>query len=88
MPNPDETSPGPPATGSHLLAGLRTLPPNVVKTGIISFFADVSSEMLYPLIPIFLTVVLGAPVAVLGLVADASDGTALGGQLVVGRARR
>ena len=47
---------------------LEGLPPNVFRLGLVSFFADVSSEMLYPLIPIFLTTVLGAPVAVVGLI--------------------
>lgn len=48
-----------------LLAGLS---PNVVLLGWVSFFADVSSEMLYPLIPIFLTTVLAAPVQVVGVI--------------------
>jgi len=48
-----------------LLAGLS---PNVVLLGWVSFFADVSSEMLYPLIPIFLTTVLGAPVQLVGFI--------------------
>ena len=33
---------------------------NIVLLGLISFFADISSEMVYPLIPIYLTTVLGA----------------------------
>lgn len=43
------------------------IPSTVWKLGWISFFADVSSEMVYPLIPLFLTGALKAPVAVLGL---------------------
>ena len=50
--------------------------PNVFKLGVVSFFADVSSEMLYPLTPIFLTTVLGAPVAVVGLIEGIAEGTA------------
>jgi MFS family permease len=46
----------------------RVLNPTVVKLGIVSFFADVASEMLYPITPIFLTTVLGASMANLGLV--------------------
>ncbi len=41
---------------------------NVVRLGWVSLLTDVSSEMLYPLIPIFLTTVLGAPMAALGLI--------------------
>jgi len=44
--------------------------------GLVSFFADVSSEMLYPLIPIFLTAVLGAPVAIVGIIEGAAEATA------------
>jgi MFS family permease len=49
---------------------------NVFDLGLVSFFADVSSEMLYPLIPVFLTTVLGAPVAVVGLIEGLAEGTA------------
>ena len=55
---------------------LEGLPPNVFRLGLVSFFADVSSEMLYPLIPIFLTTVLGAPVAAVGLIEGLAEGTA------------
>jgi MFS family permease len=41
---------------------------NVVRLGWVSLLTDISSEMLYPLIPIFLTSVLGAPMAALGLI--------------------
>ncbi|KUG28083.1 hypothetical protein ASZ90_002043 [hydrocarbon metagenome] len=44
------------------------LPESIVKLGWISFFTDVASEMVYPVVPIFLTVALGAPVVVLGAV--------------------
>lgn len=46
--------------------------------GIVSFLNDTSSEMLYPLLPIFITQVLGAPVAILGVI----DGVAEGGSAV------
>ncbi|MBT9177562.1 MAG: Multidrug resistance protein MdtH [Firmicutes bacterium] len=41
---------------------------NIWLLGLISFFTDVSSEMVYPLIPLFLTARLGASPAVLGLI--------------------
>src|SRR5450759_2835389 len=57
----------------RLLAGLT---PNVIRLGLVSFFADVASEMLYPLIPVFLTAVLGAPVAVVGVIEGLAEATA------------
>lgn len=44
------------------------LPKAVYRLGWISFFTDVASEMVYPIVPLFLTATLGAPVAVLGLI--------------------
>ena len=44
--------------------------------GFVSFFTDISSEMVYPLIPIYLTTVLGAPVAVVGVVEGIAESTA------------
>ena len=52
------TSPAPPDT---------RLPPVVRTVGWISFFADVSSEMAFPLLPLFLVGGLGAPATTLGL---------------------
>ena len=49
---------------------------NVVVLSETSFFTDISSEMLYPVIPIFLTSVLGAPVSVLGLIEGVAEATA------------
>lgn len=42
--------------------------PQVYILGAVSFFNDVASEMLYPVMPIFLTQVLGAPVFVIGII--------------------
>jgi len=44
--------------------------------GVVSFFTDVSSEMLYPIIPIFLTSVLGAPMSIVGLIEGIAESTA------------
>jgi MFS family permease len=57
---------------------------NVFVFGVVSFFADVASEMLYPLIPIFLTTTLGAPVAVLGAIEGVAEGTASSLKVVSG----
>jgi len=42
----------------------------------VSFLQDAASEMLYPVLPLFLTGVLGAPVVVVGLVEGAAEGVA------------
>lgn len=47
------------------------LPRSVLMVGWVSFWADVSSEMAYPLLPMFLVGTLAAPRAVLGLVEGA-----------------
>ncbi len=49
------------------------LPPVVKKMGWISFFADISSEMAYPVLPLFVTGVLKAPASVLGLVEGCAE---------------
>ena len=49
---------------------------NVAVLGLVSFFTDISSEMLYPIIPIFLTSVLGAPISVLGLIEGVAESAA------------
>ena len=60
----------------RLRARLRSLDPNVRNLGVVSFLADVSSEIAYPLFPLFVTTVLGAPVAVLGLIEGIAEATA------------
>jgi len=49
---------------------------NVFLLGIVSFVADIASEAAYPLIPVFLTSTLGAPVAALGAIEGVAEGTA------------
>jgi MFS family permease len=60
------------------------LPPLVRRLGWVSFFTDAATEMLYPLIPIFLTVTLGAPVAAVGVVEGLADGISTGMKAVAG----
>ena len=57
-------------------ARLRALDPNVRNMGWVSFVADLSSEIVYPLFPLFVTGVLGAPVAVLGFIEGVAEATA------------
>ncbi|HEX7519327.1 MAG TPA: MFS transporter, partial [Candidatus Deferrimicrobium sp.] len=49
---------------------------NVIALGLVSLFTDLSSEMIYPLLPVFLTVTLGAGPAVLGLIEGVAETTA------------
>ncbi|MBP2688444.1 MAG: major facilitator superfamily 1, partial [Deltaproteobacteria bacterium] len=49
---------------------------NVVALGLVSLFTDFSSEMIYPLLPVFLTATLGAGPAVLGLIEGVAETTA------------
>jgi sugar phosphate permease len=49
-----------------------------------SLWADISSEMLFPMLPIFLTTVLGAPVSAVGVMEGAATGIQYGVQGPVG----
>ncbi len=49
---------------------------NVIVLGIVSGLTDISSEMLYPVIPIFLSQVLNAPMTVIGLIEGIAESTA------------
>ncbi|HEY5765246.1 MAG TPA: MFS transporter, partial [Candidatus Deferrimicrobiaceae bacterium] len=49
------------------------LPRNVVALGLVSLFTDLSSEMIYPLLPLFLTATLGAGPAVLGAIEGVAE---------------
>ncbi len=49
---------------------------NVVVLGLVSLFTDLSSQMVFPLIPLFLTSVLGAGAYVVGIVEGAAETTA------------
>jgi len=49
---------------------------NVLILGLVSFLTDLSSEMIYPLLPVFLTTVLGAGPAFLGVIEGVAESTA------------
>lgn len=59
-----------------LRTSLRTLPRTVVALGFVSFFTDLSSEMIYPLLPAFLVTVLGAGALALGTIEGIAESTA------------
>ena len=73
---PATASPSPPEPGSRL-------PSTVVALGAVSLFTDISSEMIYPLLPLFLTG-LGASPTFLGLVEGLAESTAALLKLVSG----
>ena len=60
----------------NLKASFSNLKPNVLFMGVVSFLTDVSSEMIFPLLPLFLTDVLGARTTIVGLVEGIGDSTA------------
>ncbi|MEN6519804.1 MAG: MFS transporter [Armatimonadota bacterium] len=56
--------------------GMLGLSPVIVVLGIVSLLTDLSSEMLIPIIPVFLTTTLGAPVQLLGIIEGVAESTA------------
>ncbi|MGD8925960.1 MAG: MFS transporter [Thioalkalispiraceae bacterium] len=63
----------------------RFLPRTVIVLGLVSFLNDAASEMITPLLPIFLTATLGAGPAIVGLVEGIAEATASLLKLVSGR---
>jgi MFS family permease len=49
---------------------------NVFLLGVVSLCTDASSEMIYPLVPLFLTQTLGAPMAIVGVIEGLAEATA------------
>lgn len=62
----------------------KNIPPVVWYLSLVSLFNDIASEMLYPVIPIFLTQVLGAPVFLLGIIEGVAEGIAALFKMVFG----
>jgi len=59
--------------GQGLLSGIKK---NVFVLGVVSFLQDVSSEMIHPLLPLFLAQVLGVSKAYIGLIEGTAETTA------------
>ena len=57
---------------------------NVRVLSAVSFLQDAASELLYPLLPIYLTAVLGAPPSVVGAIEGVAEGAASVTKLAVG----
>ena len=76
----------------NLVGARRGLGANVVTLGVVSLLTDISSEMIYPLLPLFLTSVLMAGPAALGAIEGVAESTAalvkLGAGLRSDRVRR
>lgn len=49
---------------------------NIIFLGLVSFFADISSEMVYPLIPLYLTSALGATPVLVGIIEGIAESIA------------
>lgn len=49
---------------------------NVVLLGLVSMFVDMSTEMVYPLVPLFLTATLGASPAIIGVIEGIAESIA------------
>lgn len=70
-----------PITRPGLFAGVGR---NVAALGLVSLLTDVGSEMIYPLLPVFLTVTLGLGTAAVGLIEGVAESTASFLRLVSG----
>src|SRR5436190_7054273 len=82
LPKPDAPAvgrqPAPRRLPVQVAAAQRALPRNVRALSWVSFANDAASELAYPVVPLFLTVTLGAPVAVVGLIEGIAEGIAVG----------
>jgi len=63
----------------------NSLPPVVKQFGLVSFFNDLASEMVYPLLPALITTRLGGSAFALGALDGIADAIAAGMKLVAGR---
>jgi MFS family permease len=53
----------------------KSIPPTVIWLGLVALFNDLAKEMIYPVVPLFLTQVLGAGPVALGLVESVAEAT-------------
>ncbi|MDR1540435.1 MAG: MFS transporter [Clostridiales bacterium] len=49
---------------------------NIVILGLVSFFTDISTEMVYPIMPLYLTAILGASPAIIGVIEGIAESLA------------
>lgn len=55
---------------------LKRVPRNVFVLGLVSFFNDLASEMIYPIVPIFLTSVLHTSLPIIGIIEGTAEAVA------------
>jgi MFS family permease len=60
-----------------VLERARRIPENVRAVSVVSLVNDLASELAYPVVPLFLTSVIGAPVSVLGAIEGIAEGAAV-----------
>ncbi|HEX2164467.1 MAG TPA: MFS transporter [Thermoanaerobaculia bacterium] len=78
-------APVPDTAGPLVARGpFRGLPTTVVALGVVSLLTDLSSEMISPLLPLFLTTTLGAGAVALGAIEGVAEATASLVKLVSG----
>ncbi len=63
---------------------MKKIPLPVLILGLVSFFNDIAAEMIYPIVPIFLTSVLHTPVSILGLIEGIAEATSSLGKFIFG----
>ena len=72
------------STYQRIRAAQAALPATVKQLSWVSFWNDMASELLYPVLPLLLTSVLGAPVAAVGVIEGAAEGVAIGLRAISG----
>ena len=65
-----------PVEAASQIPARSALTGNVLVSGLVSFFTDVSSEMIVPVLPLFVTGVLGASMTAVGLIEGVAESTA------------
>jgi MFS family permease len=60
-----------------VLEQARRIPANVRAVSVVSLVNDLASELAYPVVPLFVTTTLGAPVAALGVIEGIAEGVAV-----------
>ncbi|MEL6354239.1 MAG: MFS transporter [Cyanobacteria bacterium J06627_28] len=74
MPNQPHRSPVP--ISAHVSTNSTAITPTVKVLGWVSLCSDFASKMVYPITPLFLTVVLGAPVWTVGVIEGLAESAA------------
>jgi MFS family permease len=69
----DEKSPATTAWEQSLVPGISR---NVLLLSVVSLFTDLSSEMVYPVVPLFLADTLGVPASIIGIIEGFAEATA------------